>query len=65
MMANNVARLSRLAHRLIWINPLCVDPLFEPRAAAIRAILPFVDKVYGCQDLSDVAAIVPNLFTDN
>ena len=65
MMAKNVARLSRLAHRIIWINPLCVDPLFEPRAAAIRAILPFVDKVYGCQDLSDVAAIVPNLFTDN
>jgi uncharacterized protein with von Willebrand factor type A (vWA) domain len=64
-MAKNVARLSRLAHRLIWINPLCVDPQFEPRAAAIRAILPFVDKVYGCQDLPDVAAIVPNLFTDN
>jgi len=65
MMAKNVARLSRLAHRLIWINPLCVDPLFEPRAGPIRAILPFVDKVYGCQDLHDVAGIVPNLFTDD
>jgi uncharacterized protein len=65
IMAKNVARLSRLAHRLIWINPLCADPLFEPRAGAIRAILPFVDKVYGCQDLHDVAAIVPNLFTDS
>ena len=64
-MAKNVARLSRLAHRLIWINPLCGDPLFQPRAAAIRAILPFVDKIYGCQDLADVAGIVPNLFIDN
>jgi uncharacterized protein len=64
-MAKNVARLSRLAHRLIWINPLCVDPLFEPRAAAIRAILPFVDKVYGSQDLHGLAGIVPNLFTDD
>jgi uncharacterized protein len=65
MMAKNIARLSRLVHRLIWINPLCVDPLFEPRASAIRAILPFVDKVYGCQDLNDIARIVPNLFTDS
>ena len=65
IMAKNIARLSRLAHRLIWINPLCVDPLFEPRAGAIRAILPFVDKVYGCQNLQDVAHIVPNLFTDS
>jgi uncharacterized protein len=64
-MAKNVARLSRLAHRLIWINPLCVDPLFQPRAAGIRAILPFVDKIYGCQDLHDVADIVLNLFIDN
>ena len=65
IMAKNFGRLSRLAHRLIWINPLCVDPLFEPRAAAIRAILPFVDKVYGCQDLDDVAGIVPDLFAEN
>ena len=65
IMTKNIARLSRLAHRLIWINPLCVDPLFEPRAGAIRAILPFVDKVYGCQDLHDVASIVPNLFADS
>jgi Protein containing von Willebrand factor type A (vWA) domain len=65
MMAKNIARLSRLAHQLIWINPLWVDPLFEPRAGAIRTILPFVDKVYGCQDLNDVATIIPNLFTDS
>jgi uncharacterized protein with von Willebrand factor type A (vWA) domain len=63
--AQNIARLSRLAHRLIWINPLWVDPKFEPRAAGIRAILPFMDRVYGCQDLSDVAGIVPDLFLDD
>jgi uncharacterized protein len=65
MMAKNIGRLSRLAHRLIWINPLWVDPLFEPRATAIRAILPFVDKIHGCQDLHDLAGVVPNLFTDS
>jgi uncharacterized protein with von Willebrand factor type A (vWA) domain len=65
ILAKNIARLSRLAHQVIWINPLCVDPQFEPRAGAIRAILPYVDKVYGGQDLNDVAAIAPDLFADS
>jgi uncharacterized protein len=61
--ARNMARLSRLAHRLFWINPLWASPGFIPRAAGIRAILPWVDKVYGCQDLAGVAAIVPSLLS--
>jgi uncharacterized protein len=64
-MAKNVSRLSRLAHRLIWINPLCADPQFEPRASGIRAILPFADKLYGCYDLSDIAGVIPGLFSDD
>jgi uncharacterized protein len=63
--AKNVSRLSRLAHRLIWINPLWVDPQFEPRAAGIRAILPFMNKVYGCQDLHDIAGVIPDLFMES
>jgi uncharacterized protein len=65
VMAKNISRLSRLAHRLIWINPLCVDPQFEPRASGIRAILPFADKLYGCHDLGDIAGIIPGLFKDD
>ena len=63
--AKNIARLSRLAHRLIWINPLYTDPEFEPKAAGIRAILPWVDQVYGCQDLGDLARRIPDLFVDS
>ena len=63
-LVKNISRLSRLAHQLIWINPLYADPRFTPRAAAIRAILPFVDKVYGCQDLQDLADLIPKLFAD-
>jgi uncharacterized protein with von Willebrand factor type A (vWA) domain len=64
-LVKNIGRLSRLGHQLIWINPLCADPRFTPRAAAIRAILPFVDKVYGCQDLQDLADLSPKLFADS
>jgi uncharacterized protein len=63
--ASNMARLSRLAHRLIWINPLSADPKFEPKAAGIRTILPLVDQVYGCQDLRDLARTIPDMFADS
>ncbi|MBV8426666.1 MAG: VWA domain-containing protein, partial [Hyphomicrobiales bacterium] len=32
-MAEAVARLSRLAWRLVWLTPLAADPRFEPRTA--------------------------------
>jgi len=63
-LVKNMSRLSRLAHRLIWINPLCADPRFTPRAAAIRAILPLVDKLYGSQDLEEAAELIPKVLAD-
>jgi uncharacterized protein with von Willebrand factor type A (vWA) domain len=38
-----MARLSRLAHRVVWLNPLMEDPAYEPLARGMRAALPHVD----------------------
>jgi hypothetical protein len=38
-----MARLSRLAYRIIWLNPLKEDPSYEPLARGMRAALPYVD----------------------
>jgi hypothetical protein len=38
-----MARLSRLAHRVVWLNPLQEDPAYEPLARGMRAALPYVD----------------------
>jgi uncharacterized protein len=38
-----MARLSRTAHRLVWLNPLKSDPRYEPLARGMAAALPHVD----------------------
>ena len=38
-----MARLSRLAHRVVWLNPLQEDPAYEPLARGMKAALPYVD----------------------
>jgi uncharacterized protein with von Willebrand factor type A (vWA) domain len=38
-----VARLRRLAHRLVWVNPLKGSPRYEPLARGMAAALPSVD----------------------
>jgi len=42
-LAAEMARLSRTAHRLVWLNPLKADPRYEPLARGMAAALPHVD----------------------
>jgi uncharacterized protein with von Willebrand factor type A (vWA) domain len=43
LLAGQMARLSRLAHRVVWLNPLQEDPAYEPLARGMKAALPYVD----------------------
>lgn len=38
-------RLSRLAWGLLWLTPLASDPGYAPETAALRAVLPFLDRI--------------------
>ncbi len=40
---NAMARLSRLAHKVVWVNPLKGSPEYEPLARGMAAALPHVD----------------------
>jgi uncharacterized protein len=40
-----VARLERLAHRLVWANPRAGRPGFEPTAGGMAAALPYCDDL--------------------
>ena len=42
-LAVEMARLSRTAHRLVWLNPLKADPRYEPLARGMAAALPHID----------------------
>jgi uncharacterized protein with von Willebrand factor type A (vWA) domain len=44
LLAEQMARLSRLAHRVVWLNPLKESERYEPLARGMAAALPHVDR---------------------
>lgn len=42
-LAEQMGRLSRVAHRVVWVNPLKASPGYAPLARGMAAALPFVD----------------------
>jgi uncharacterized protein len=42
-LAEEMARLSRCAHRLVWLNPLKAHAGYEPLTRGMQAALPYVD----------------------
>jgi len=42
-LAEQMARLSRVAHRVVWVNPLKASPGYAPLARGMAAALPYVD----------------------
>jgi uncharacterized protein len=54
LLAEQMAQLSRLAHRVLWLNPLKADPAYEPLARGMKAALPFVDIFLSGHDLSSL-----------
>jgi hypothetical protein len=43
-LAREMQRLGRVAHRVIWVNPLKVTPGYAPLARGMSAALPYVDR---------------------
>jgi uncharacterized protein len=43
LLAEQMARLARLAHRVVWLNPLQEDPAYEPLARGMKSALPYID----------------------
>jgi hypothetical protein len=43
VLAEQMARLHRVAHKVVWVNPLKVTPGYAPLARGMAAALPYVD----------------------
>ncbi len=43
LLAEQMQRLQRVTHRLVWVNPLKVTPGYAPLARGMAAALPYVD----------------------
>jgi len=66
-LAVEMERLSRVTHRLIWVNPLKASPGYAPLARGMAAALPFVDQFiegHSINALQDLATLVSAEKTD-
>jgi uncharacterized protein with von Willebrand factor type A (vWA) domain len=57
LLADQMARLGRLAHRLIWLNPLKGSPRYQPLARGMAAALPYVDVFLPGHNLASLEAL--------
>jgi uncharacterized protein with von Willebrand factor type A (vWA) domain len=58
MLRDEMARLRRTAHRLIWLNPLAAHPDYEPLARGMRAALPHADELLAGNSLASLERLV-------
>ncbi|HWC70313.1 MAG TPA: VWA domain-containing protein [Actinomycetota bacterium] len=56
-----MARLRRLAHRVIWVNPLKGSPRYEPLARGMAAALPSVDVFLSGHNLESLEHLAATL----
>lgn len=61
VLAAQVARLQRSAHRLIWLNPLIGSEGYEPLTRGLQAALPHVDDFLPVRTLADLADLALHL----
>jgi uncharacterized protein with von Willebrand factor type A (vWA) domain len=61
LLASQMARLSRLAYRIIWLNPLKEDPAYEPLARGMAACLPYIDVFLSGHNLASLEALAAEL----
>ncbi|MEY9968923.1 uncharacterized protein with von Willebrand factor type A (vWA) domain [Streptacidiphilus sp. MAP12-16] len=53
-----MARLTRLAHRIIWVNPRKAAPGYAPLAAGMAAALPYCDAFVSGHSLAALGEVV-------
>jgi len=64
LLAAQMARLHRLAHRVVWLNPLKENPDYAPLARGMKAALPQIDVFasgHNLASLDEIAQAVARL----
>ena len=54
VLAEQMQRVSRLAHRVMWVNPLKAAPGYQPLARGMAAALPYVDEFLSGNNLESL-----------
>ncbi len=67
VLAEQMRRIKRLAHRVIWVNPLKAAPGYQPLAKGMAAALPYVDVFlsgHNFESLEELAVTVAGAVGD-
>lgn len=63
-LAEQMARLSRLARRIVWVNPRTANARYEPLVGGMAAALPFVDVLVSGHSLDALDQVVRAIHGD-
>jgi uncharacterized protein with von Willebrand factor type A (vWA) domain len=64
VLAQEMARLARVAHRVIWVNPLKASPGYAPLVRGMAAALPYVDQFVEGHSLESLESLARLLVGD-
>jgi uncharacterized protein with von Willebrand factor type A (vWA) domain len=57
VLADEMKRLARASHSVLWVNPLAGDEDYQPLAQGMAAALPHVTQLVAGQNLGDLEAL--------
>ncbi|HEX6165170.1 MAG TPA: VWA domain-containing protein [Acidimicrobiales bacterium] len=57
VLGDEMARLRRVAHRVVWVNPLKASPGYAPLAGGMAAALPHVDEFVEGHSIASLEAL--------
>jgi uncharacterized protein with von Willebrand factor type A (vWA) domain len=57
-LGKQMARLSKLAHRIVWVNPRAASSRYRPLAGGMAAALPYCDDLVSAHRLDAVDALI-------
>ncbi|HEU0020561.1 MAG TPA: VWA domain-containing protein [Dehalococcoidia bacterium] len=61
LLSQEMARLQRSCHRLIWLNPLLGSPEYQPLTRGMQAALPYIDDFLPVHNLDSLESLARHL----
>lgn len=58
LLSEEMGRLSRSVHRVLWLNPLAARAGYEPATRGMKAILPHVDTLLPAASVHDLRGVI-------
>ncbi|MGB7859091.1 MAG: VWA domain-containing protein [Acidimicrobiia bacterium] len=58
LLAEEMARLSRSVHSILWLNPLAARADYQPATRGMQAVLPHIDHLLPAASVADLKGVV-------